>query len=427
MFTVWTVGAGVVAALSSGRADAQWIQWGGPGQDFKVQCGALAETWPADGPKELWHRDLGEGYSGVIADRGRLYTMYRADGHEVVVCLNAKSGETIWEHRYEAPIGPDHIRQFGEGPRSTPAIDGKGLYTIGISGKLHCLNKRNGKIIWQKDLWEDLKGTWLNHGYSSSPYVYKNNVIVLVGGAGHSIMAFNKKTGKPAWKKLSFDNSYSTPKLIEVEGEEQLLCFMAQELVGIDPKNGKLKWKFEHGNRWGQNITLPVWQDDGYLFFSSVEAGSRCLELAKKGRRFKVKELWHEPKMQIYHAQAIRIGDYVYGCSGARGPGIFTAINVKTGEVAWRERGFAIATCLYADDKFIILDEDGKLGLARATPEKFEILAQATVLDRVAWTIPTLVDTTLYVRDQKRLKALELGQAAYAATESGASASTDPS
>jgi outer membrane protein assembly factor BamB len=409
--------AGLLVALAADGAFGQWPQWGGRQQDFIVKTSGLADTWPDTGPKQLWSRDLGDGFSGIIADRGKLFTMYRSEGKEVVVAHDQKSGETIWEHAYDAPVGENHVRQFGEGPRSTPLVFGKGLYTIGIAGIMHCLNKKNGEIIWSTDLWKDHEGTWQNHGYSCGAFPYKDTVIVMVGGKGHSIVALDKKTGKVNWKKLSFENSYSTPKLIQVDGEDMLLCFMAQELAGIDPANGKLKWKFEHGNRWNQNITLPLYGDDGHIFFSSIEAGARVIKLSKKGRRYKVNEVWSDPKVQIYHSQAFRFGDHVYGCSGARGPGIFTCIDVKTGEVAWRERGFSKATCIYADDKFIILDEDGKLGLARATPEEFKILTQAQVLDRVAWTVPTLVDTTLYIRDKKRIIAFDLARDSYAAAE----------
>ncbi len=402
--------AGVLTALAASPVAGQWSQWGGPNQDFKVASKGLAETWPDTGPRQLWSRDLGEGYSGMVVVRGRVFTMYRDGEQEVVVALRAKDGETIWEHRYDAPIGEKHVNEFGRGPRSTPLVDGNRVVTIGIAGIMHCLSGKTGKVLWKKDLWQECKGTWLNHGYASSPLAYKDNLIVMVGGKGHGLMAFNSKTGKLAWKRLDFDNSYSTPKLIKVDKEDHLLCFMAKELVGVNPNNGKLKWRFEHGNRWGQNITLPVWADDGYLFLSSVEAGSRALKLTKKGKRYSVEELWNEQKIQIYHSQAIRLGDYVFGSSGMRGSGIFAAINVKNGQIAWRERGFAKATCLYADEKFIVLDEDGKLGLVKATPEEFKIICQTQLLDKVSWTVPTLVDKTLFVRDKKRIMAVDLGE-----------------
>ena len=391
----------------------QWKQWGGPKQNFKVKCKGLAGEWPKDGPPKLWSRDLGEGYSGILADKGRLYTMYRDGGKEVVVAMKAKSGEPVWEHRYDSPVHEKHEKRFNSGPRATPLISGKRLYTIGCSGKMFCLNAKSGKVYWKKDLWKDYEGSFLNHGYSSSPFVYKDSVIALVGGEGHSIVAFDKESGEELWKKQNFGNSYSTPKLINVDGQDQLLCFMAQELVAINPKNGKLLWDYQIGNRWNQNISQPIWRNkDKILFISVAQAGSRGLKLTRKGKKTKVEEVWTN-KVGVHHSNAIRIGEYVYTSTGGFQPGLFQAINIKTGEIAWRERGFAKATMLYADGQFIILDENGQLGLATATPELFEVHATAPILEPIGgsktWTVPTLVDTTLYLRDSSKIMALDLG------------------
>jgi len=195
-------------------ADPGWTQWGGPNQDFRAPSAGLAAKWPEAGPKPLWKRALGDGYSAILFDEGRLYTMYRDGGDEIVVCLNAANGETVWERRYADAPKEGHVHQFGDGPRSTPLVDGDRVYSIGVAGKMHCLNKKDGTVVWSHDLWGDeFKGTYLNHGYASSPIAYKDTVIVLVGGEGHSIVAFNKKDGSVAWKALDYKNSYSTPRI----------------------------------------------------------------------------------------------------------------------------------------------------------------------------------------------------------------------
>src|SRR5207244_1748804 len=133
----------------------------GPGQEFKPPCSKLAEEWPDDGPKKIWSRDLGDGYSAILADGGQLFTMLRdaaspaespvragsAPGgdKEAVICLDAASGKTVWETKYDAQPAPGHVVQFGTGPRSTPLLDGDRIYTIGISGVMHCLSKKTGE------------------------------------------------------------------------------------------------------------------------------------------------------------------------------------------------------------------------------------------------------------------------------------------
>jgi len=384
--------------------------WGGPKQDFKVKARGLAGEWPKDGPRKLWSRDIGEGYSGILHEGGRLYTMDREGDQEVAMALNAKTGKMIWEHKYDSPPHAKHVKEFNSGPRGTPLLVGNRLYTIGCTGKLHCLNAKTGKVRWSHDLWEEFEdATFLNHGYSSSAFPYGDTVIVLVGGKGHGMVAYNQKNGEFVWKNQDFENSYSTPKRINVDGQDQLLCFMATELAAIDPNNGDLFWSIPQENRWRQNISMPIWGKDHILFLSSNGDGSRGLKLTRKGNKTEVEELWQNKKLGIHHTNAIRVGDYVYASTGGRGPGLFQAINVKTGELAWRERGFAKANFLLADGRFLLLDEDGNLGLATATPEFFQVHAKVPELGARAWTVPTLVGKTLYIRDSKTIMALDLG------------------
>ncbi len=409
----------VVAVSSVGLADSNpTAQWGGPKQDFKVRVRGLADSWPESGPRTIWERELGVGYSGILSDGDRLYTMYRKDGNEIVACLEALNGETAWEYSYDAPISDGHAHNFNDGPRGAPLLYAGKLYTIGCSGKMHCLDIKTGKKIWSQDLWSDFDGSFLNHGYSSSPFGYKDTVIAMVGGEGHALMAFDRSTGEVRWKRHDYKNSYSTPKLIDVDGQDQLLCYMADELVTVDPNNGDELWKYEIGNQWKQNISLPVWGKDHILFISTNEAGSRGLKLSQKGGKTKVEELWSNSKLKIHHSNAIRVGSHVYASTGGRGPGVFWAINVKTGEVAWKERGFDKATCLFADGRFIILDENGELGIATATPDMFRIHSKFAALEAMGqsktWTAPTLDGTTLYLRDSKKIKALDLSSKAKA-------------
>lgn len=400
----------LIGGVIAPPASAQWKQWGGPNQDFVANSKGLASAWSEGGPRKLWSRELGEGYSAVLADEGKLYTMYRGDDKEVVICMDAATGKTIWEYKYESAPHEGHVKEFGSGPRSTPLISGDRLYTIGVAGKMHCLNKSDGKVHWSKELWNDMKGSFLNHGYASSPIGYKDTVIVLVGGEDQSIVAFNKTSGDIAWKNQSFGNSYSTPKIIKVDGEDQLVTFLATEIVGVDPNNGDLKWKYGQTNEWKQNICMPVWAPGNMLVFSSPDAGARGLKLTRHGDKTDIEEVWSTRKIQFYHVTAVGIGDYVYGSTGmGQGPAFMAAIDARTGKVAWRERGFAKATCVLADGKLVILDEDGQLALATATPEGLTVHAKAPVLEKVAWTVPTIVDHTLFVRDKKTIMALDLG------------------
>lgn len=397
----------VLSLVGVDAAQGQWPQWGGPRSDFVSDSTGLASTWPAEGPRQIWKRDLGDGYAAIVADDGRLYTTYRAGSKEAVIALDPQTGKTIWEHLSDAAPEKGHAKEFGEGPRATPLIAGDHIYAVGVSGEMLCLTKKDGKKVWKQSLWKKFKGNVLQHGYASSPVAYKDMVIVLVGGKDAGIVALNKSDGSVVWKSETFKNGYATPKLITVDGQDQLVTFMSQELVAVDPNDGKLQWRYPHED---SNMSQPIWSDaDNMLLVSGAQQGSRGLRLTVDNGETKVEEVWATRKVKFFHVNSIAVGDHVYGSSGSSGASFFSAINIKTGKIAWRQRGFSLATCLYADGRFIILDEDGRLGLATATPEEFKIQSQADVLKKVSWTVPTLVGANLYLRDLKTIVALDLG------------------
>src|SRR4026208_896389 len=191
---------------------------------------------------------------------------------------------------------------------------------------------------------------------------------MMVGGPARSLVAFNQKDGSIAWKKHDFRNSTASPIVINVDGQDQLVAFMFGEVVGVDPNNGDLLGSHPPPGAFGLNPSMPIWGADNLLFVSSgYNGGSRVLKLSRAGNKTTVEELWAHGLMRVHFTNAIRVGDLVYGSSGDFGPAPFTAIDVKTGKVVWRHRSFPRASALFADGRFIILDEDGHLLLATAT------------------------------------------------------------
>lgn len=388
---------------------ADWSQWGGPGRNFKSSVTGLAASWPASGPHRLWSRELGEGFSGIAVEGGKLFTMYRKGERELAVSLDAATGKTLWEYGYDAPFSKEYDMSNGPGPHATPLIAGDLVFTAGATGKLHCLNKQTGKPVWSHDLINEFNGTLRVNGYSCSPLAYKNTVVMMVGGSGHSLIAFNQKDGSVAWKKQDYKNSTSSPIIINVDGQDQLVAFMFGEIVGVDPNNGDLLWSHPHETDFGLNTSTPVWGDDNLLFVSSgYNGGSRVIKLTRSNGKTSVEEVWAHRLMRVHFGTCIRVGDYVYGSSGDFGPAPFTAVNVKTGKVAWRDRSFARASFVFADGRFIILDEDGHLALAVLTAEGIKVQSKVEMLTGLSWTPPTLAGATLYVRDRKNVIALDL-------------------
>jgi outer membrane protein assembly factor BamB len=284
------------------------------------------------------------------------------------------------------------------------------VYAIGILGNLVCLDKKMGKRIWSHNLESEYHGTVFDRGWAPSPMAYKDTVIMKVGGAGHSFMAFDQKTGTVKWRTVQdFTNSPSSAVLIQVDGQEQLVAPMADDVVGIDPSNGWVLWTYPHSTNWGLNISTPVWGDGNLLFISSAYNGGSCaIRLSRANGKTVPEKVWASNKMRVHFSTAVRVGDTVYGSSGDFGPAPLTAVDVKTGKIAWQDRSFAKASFVHADGKFIVVDEDGNLALADFTPQGLKVISRAALLHNNAWTAPSVAGSRLYVRDRTTMMALDL-------------------
>ena len=393
-----------IAAISQSQG---WKQFGGPRRNFTVDVKGLAASWPTAGPRQLWKRELGEGFSAIAVDGGRLYTMYQRGEEEVVIALNATDGVTVWQQAYTAPITVNMSR--APGPRATPLVVGDTVFTAGATGKLHALNARDGEIIWTHDLYETLKGHVQDEYYAASPLAYGDTIIVPVGGAGRSVMAFNQKTGAIVWQAHDFKISYASPILIDVDGQPQAVLVMESEVIGLNPANGKLLWSHPHANRTKTNVSTPLWSEGNLLFVSSAyDSVGRMLHLSRDGDATVVKELWTSRDLRVHVANPVRVGDTIYGSSGDFGPAFFNALDVRTGQVKWTQRDVVKASVLLADGRFVMLNEDGELLLASPGAAGLIIHSRAPVLSKTAWTPPSMDRSTLYVRDRKHVAAFDL-------------------
>jgi len=402
-------------ALGDEEDAPNWPQWGGPTRNFHAESTGLATSWPAGGPKKLWSRSLGEGYSSIVADAAALYTMYRVDDFEIVVSLDAASGATRWEHRYDAPLLQHMnygtwLRQGGAGPYSTPLLFGDMVYTVGTTGKFHALDPLTGDVVWYHNLDEKFGMTGYS-GYAPSPMVADGNIILPVGGRGQGVVAFDPATGDVRWKNQDFRLAPASPILIHVDGQNQLVVFSPKEVVGLDPTNGNRLWSHPHETNYGLNISTPVWGEGNLLFVSSAyNGGSRVIRLTHANGKTTAEELWASNRLRLHFGNAIRFDNWILGTSGDFGPAFFIAVDATTGEEAWRERTFGRSQMLYADGKLVIVDEGGDLALASVGPSGLQVHARAELLTENAWTAPTLVGTHLYVRDRKNIVAVDLGE-----------------
>ncbi len=384
---------------------AEWPQWGGPARDFRLARGVQAPLWPATGPKQVWARDLGEGYSSMLMSANTLYTMYRRGSQDVVIALDLATGKTVWETGIDAAHRSGMNLEAGPGPHSTPLIVGDRIFITTVMAQLVALDRSTGKRLWARDLWTDHKGTFLERGYAASPLAYKDSVVVPVGGPGRALMAFRQSDGTVLWSKGDMDNAYSSPILIRAQSRDQIVSFMAKEVMGSDAATGELLWTVAHRTMYDINAATPAWCEDGSVLVvsSGYDGGARGIRVGVSAT-----ELWNHKRLRVHHTNMVCSGGVVYGSSGDFGPAPLTAVEAKTGKVLWQDRAFAKASFVLAESTVFVVDDDGTVAMASISPAGMKVLGEAQLLRANAWTVPMLAESRLYVRDRHRIMALEL-------------------
>lgn len=391
----------IVVIAASGGARGDWPQWGGPNRDFTLPAGSRAlAPWTDDGPKIIWRREIGPGYSGVVVGARRAITMYREGDREVVAAFSTPRGKPLWTHSYAAPVpaGSHSLdTSYGEGPNSTPLLADGNVYTLGFTGIVQCVRAKNGRPRWSRDL-AALGVSMPYFGHASSPIRFRDVVIVIAGGAH----ALDLETGESRWSNTSFEGSYASAILVERGGRKVLVVPAAGEVVGLDPENGKLLWRHEHANQYRTILSSPVDVGDGWIFVSAYFLGSIGLELSPDGSA--VVERWESPHLQLSHTNAIAEGGRVVGFHKS----IMTAVDARTGEILWRRRGVRRANLLKVGGSHLLLDDLGSLVLAKLDDEGVDVRAEAQLFEERAWTAPTFDRGLLLVRNRRHLMALDL-------------------
>jgi outer membrane protein assembly factor BamB len=389
-------------ALPIAAPAADWPQYRGPRLDGTSSETGLARQWPADGPETLWRHDLGDGYSGMAVVDGRLYTMYGSGGDEMLVCLDAATGREIWRLRTD----DNRADGQGGGPRATPTVHGSTVYAVGAQGKLYAVEAVSGEKVWWTDLVQAFGAGVPTWGVAASPIVVGELLLLDVGGrSGYSIVAFDSTTGTVVWHAESDKAGYSTPLPVTVDGIRQALFFTATQLVSVSPADGRTFWRQPWETSYDVNAAMPVFLPPDRVFISSsYDRGALVLTMRRDGDGVAISEAWRSRDMKNHFNSSVYLDGHLYGFDD----GTLKCLDAATGEERWAQRGFAKGSLLAADGHLVVLSERGVLALVEATPSAYVERARAQVLDGKTWTMPTLSDGVLYVRDQQEIKALKI-------------------
>lgn len=384
------------------RPGDDWPQWRGPRQDGISQESGLLSEWPESGPTQLWRVELGNGYSTVVVAGNRAYTMFGDDEGEYVVCIDASDGRIIWQVTSAGPFK----NVYGGGPRATPTIHDGRVYTIGATGIALCLDAFSGEKVWGINVIEEFEGENLEWGLSASPVIFKDKLVLVVNGSdGKSLAALDKNTGATIWTSLDDKAGYSTPIVIELNNEMQLVVMTGVAVVGVALADGAERWRQEWITDLDANVASPIFHD-GRLFVSSgYDTGSALFELAVIDGEIEPNLLWRTKKMKNLISSSILIDGFLYGFHNS----ILNCVDFETGKVQWSHRGFKRGSVFSADGKLVIYGERGTLAIAELSSEGYAELSSAKIFGgNKTWSIPTLSRGRLFVRNDEELICLDL-------------------
>jgi outer membrane protein assembly factor BamB len=381
-------------------ADSGWPQWRGANRDGISKEMGLIKTWPADGPKVLWKAPIGEGYSSVAVSAGKIYTMDSKGEDEFVVAMDLASGKELWRTRTDSVFYNDQ----GNGPRSTPTVDGNMVYAVGASGALVALNAQNGKVVWQHNLIKEFESEIPRWGTSTAPLVEKDVLLVDVGGkSGYSLMAFNKTNGSVVWKTHTDKQGYSAPIAVTVGNVRQILFFTGTALVSVSPQ-GNVYWKYPWRTDYDANIATPVFIAPDKIFISSsYGTGAAVLKISSANGASSFQEVWRNKVMENHFNSSVLYQGNIYGFDNA----ILKCIDASTGAEKWKQSGFGKGSLILADGELIVLGERGQLALVEANPASYVEKAKTQAMQGKTWTMPALADGKLILRNQKEIVALD--------------------
>ena len=384
------------------ETNSDWFQWRGPNRDGVAPAAHIATTWTEAGPRQVWRKPLGEGFSGISVSGSRAYTMYAKGMKEYVVCLNAADGSEVWSLR----TGANFVEGNGNGPRCTPTIDGDRIYTMGASGELLALGAATGDVIWKHNLRKKFRSERPTWGFTSSPLVEGSMVMVEGGGSGErSLMAFDKESGDVVWTTGSDPIGYSSPIPVDVHGVRQILFFTGAALVSVAPSSGQTYWRYEWPNDHHINPASPVFIAPDRVFVSSgYGTGGAVVQITETETGLGVSEVWFSKRMKNHFNSSVLHDGFLYGFDDA----IFKCIAADTGEEQWKVRDYGKGSLIFADGHLIVLSDKGRLAIVEASPAAHVEVAGAPVLSGRCWTSPSLARGLLYLRNLEEIVCLDM-------------------
>jgi outer membrane protein assembly factor BamB len=379
-----------------------WTDFRGPRRDGHYTEMPIDTKWPAAGPQRLWRRPIGGGYASFVIANARAFTIEQRRDREVVAAYDVANGREVWSNSWEASF-----QEFmgGDGPRATPTWNAGRVYALGAEGELRCLDDRTGRVVWSKNILRENGAANLKWGMAAAPLIVDNTVVVLPGGSDEkSVVAYDKATGRLVWSALNDKAAYTSPMLVTLAGERQIVAVTAQRAVGLTT-NGTLLWEYPWTTEYDINAAQPVITGpDTFILSAGYGHGSALVRIERLTDGFTAKTVWQNTRMKNKFTSSVLHDGHLYGLDEA----ILACVNAESGELKWKGGRYGYGQVVLASGHLIVTAEDGDVALVRATPEKHDELVRFSAISGKTWNHPAISGGVLFVRNATEMSAFRV-------------------
>ncbi|MCX6928645.1 MAG: PQQ-binding-like beta-propeller repeat protein [Verrucomicrobia bacterium] len=404
----------VMGGQTSGQT-SEWLHCRGPAYDGHTPAGGVHLPWPAQGPRLLWRKSIGEGYSGLVVSGTRVYSQIQTLGGQYLICLDLKTGEEKWRTRYNWPWQPD---SDWPGPFGTPTLANGRVYFTDCFGLVLCADAVSGHRVWSVNLAAQFGIDPPAFGYAITPLVHDGKVIVPVGGKGHAVVAFRADNGAVAWQTGDEPANYSSCILASVGGTPQVVAYLENSASGLDPLTGRELWRYSWGEQYGPHGTWPLYQEPFLFYGLPFRCGGHALDLSRTREGVGAKVAWTNNVLSMDMLSGVIVDGFIYGfdvrdfqtTTNRPTRGFFKCVELATGRQQWASPMPGHASVLAWGNRLLLLNETGLLIAAEANPAAYQELARAPIFPKQpCWTAPSLCGDLLVARSHREFVCLYLG------------------
>jgi outer membrane protein assembly factor BamB len=380
-----------------------WPQWRGPARDGVASGFTVPDAWPAQLTRR-WQVQVGAGHASPVVSGNRVILHSRQGTREIVAAYDLTSGKQLWQDGIEAPYTMNPAATgHGPGPKSTPAIAGGRVFTLGISGIFSAHDEATGKLLWRKNA----PKTPPEFGTAASPMVDGTSVVAFLGGqnAG-ALTAMDVATGAVKWQWTGDGPGYSSPIVGTFGGSRQIIVQSQNRLVGVNAADGTLLWEVPIKTPYEQNSVTPLVYDDLVIYAGLENPTIGLWVTASRGKGWTPTPRWRNEDVSMYMSSPAVAGGTIFGLSN-KNRGQFFAIDAKTGKTLWTTKGREAenASIVRAGDYLLLATTNSELIVARANPARYEEVRRYTVADSAMWAHPAFAGRTIIVKDVNTLTA----------------------